>query len=89
MKQIETYTDIAAPLEDVWRVFYDIDRYKEWNPFLIAMKGELKEGAQITVTARLIASYKAIGAIFIINRACFGRNGFNSWYTINNSMHSG
>lgn len=61
MKQIQTQIDIAAPIEEVWQVFTDINHYKEWNPFLINMQGELTEGAQITATARLSKDKVKVG----------------------------
>lgn len=47
---LELSTEVAfdAPKEKVWKVLTDTDKYKEWNPFITSVKGEMKLGAQIT-----------------------------------------
>jgi hypothetical protein len=34
MRIAEASSEIAAPIELVWRVMLDVDKYGEWNPFL-------------------------------------------------------
>lgn len=38
---------IEAPVETVWRVLTDFDRYGEWNPFTPSVKAELAMGARV------------------------------------------
>ena len=38
---------IEAPVETVWRVLTDFDRYGEWNPFTPYVKAELAMGAPV------------------------------------------
>ena len=38
---------IEAPVETVWRVLTDFDRYGEWNPFTPSVKAELEIGARV------------------------------------------
>ena len=38
---------IEAPVETVWRVLTDFDRYGEWNPFTPNVKAELEIGARV------------------------------------------
>lgn len=50
MKNIETKIIINAPIEKVWKVFTNFDDYPSWNPFVKAVKGDVKVGNQIEVT---------------------------------------
>lgn len=52
MKKIETQIDIETPLVEVWNLFSDFEKYNEWNPFLIEVKGSLIEGSIIKISAR-------------------------------------
>ncbi|MCV0397823.1 MAG: SRPBCC domain-containing protein [Rhizobiaceae bacterium] len=47
-QQIETEIEIAASPQEVWAVLADGGRYKEWNPFMLGMAGELKQGARLS-----------------------------------------
>ena len=44
MKQISTEIEINAPIETVWTILTDFDKYPEWNPFIKSVEGEVKEG---------------------------------------------
>ncbi len=48
--KLEMKTDVVfnAPKEKVWTVLTDMDKYSEWNPFIISMQGEMKLGGRIT-----------------------------------------
>ncbi len=48
--KLELNTEVVfnAPKEKVWEVLTDTDKYTEWNPFITSVKGEMKQGAQIT-----------------------------------------
>lgn len=41
---IEASSIITAPVEDVWRVLVDLDRYADWNPFTPRVRSGLAVG---------------------------------------------
>ena len=45
---VHTETVVDAPREEVWAVLADKEGYKEWNPVLVPLEGELKEGEKVT-----------------------------------------
>ncbi len=49
MKEIKTTITINAPVEKVWKTFTNMENYKDWNPFIESISGELKVGEQIEV----------------------------------------
>jgi hypothetical protein len=46
--ELKTEVVIDAPKEKVWKVLTDTKKYPDWNPFIISVKGEIKQGSQIT-----------------------------------------
>jgi hypothetical protein len=48
--ELRTEILIHAPPKRVWAVLTDVRTYHEWNPFIIALEGELREGAELRVT---------------------------------------
>ena len=44
---VDTEIEIAAPAPAVWKVLADTAGHADWNPLIISMEGELKEGAQL------------------------------------------
>lgn len=46
--EIVTEVEIDATPNEVWAVLTDTAGYREWNPFLISMEGDLVEGARLT-----------------------------------------
>lgn len=46
--------DIAAPAETVWTVITDLDRYPEWNPFVVACRSTLQPGSPIDMRVRVL-----------------------------------
>ena len=34
MRQISTEIEINAPVETVWSILTDFDKYPDWNPFV-------------------------------------------------------
>ncbi|GJM36298.1 MAG: hypothetical protein DHS20C18_52990 [Saprospiraceae bacterium] len=53
MKSLKTTITIDAPARQVWQVLMDFQSYTEWNPFILAIKGEAKVGHQLTNTLQL------------------------------------
>jgi len=49
MKKITTEIEINAPVEKVWAVLTDFNNYPKWNPFIISIDGDIKEGKQFKV----------------------------------------
>ena len=47
-KSVHTEITVSASPENVWRVLTDMDKYSEWNPVMKLLKGEVKEGNQVT-----------------------------------------
>lgn len=45
--ELHTEIDIKAPPETVWNVLTDLDRYAEWNPFIIEASGEIAVGNKL------------------------------------------
>ncbi len=52
MRSIETSIVVAAPAAVVWDVLTDLERYAEWNPFVLEAAGEAAVGAQLRVRIR-------------------------------------
>ena len=45
--QIHTEITIEAAPEEVWSVLTDLDRYQEWNPFLVSAEGDVAVGQRL------------------------------------------
>lgn len=50
MKEIKTEIIIHAPREKVWEILTNFEHYKSWNPFIISIEGEKKEGSTLRNT---------------------------------------
>lgn len=53
MKTIRNVTHIAAPPEAVWQIVTDLDGYREWNPFITSVSGDLRVGGRLRATFTL------------------------------------
>ena len=53
MKELITEIFIEAEPEKVWTVFIDWEKYPEWNPLILSIKGKAIEGEIITVKLKL------------------------------------
>lgn len=49
-KQIQTAIVINASRERVWQILTDFERYPEWNPFILSIKGQLAVGNRLENT---------------------------------------
>ena len=50
---IAAQTDIHAPVDRVWRILIDLDRYHEWNPFTTAVESTLRVGQPAVLHVRM------------------------------------
>lgn len=46
--------EIDAPIERVWQILVDLDRYQEWNPFTPRVETSLRVGDPIHLYVRLV-----------------------------------
>lgn len=53
MKEYVSSVLINAPPERVWAALVDGAAYKDWNPEIIAVEGQMKNGERIAVQVRL------------------------------------
>jgi hypothetical protein len=51
-KHLRAEIDIAASVEEVWRILTNFDRYPEWNPFILEAEGRLVVGQRLRVVIR-------------------------------------
>ncbi|MDN5201892.1 SRPBCC domain-containing protein [Fulvivirgaceae bacterium BMA10] len=49
MKELLTTIDIQAPPEKIWDILTDFDKYPEWNPFIISIRGDLTLNSRLKV----------------------------------------
>jgi hypothetical protein len=49
VKQLDTDIEIDAAPARVWSVLSDLERYHEWNPFIVEAHGSVEEGARLRV----------------------------------------
>jgi hypothetical protein len=52
MKEIHTEIEIEATPERVWELLTDFAAYPEWNPFIVSIRGEAREGARLEAELR-------------------------------------
>lgn len=45
--------DIDAPAALVWEILTDLERYGDWNPFVVRVKGQAKVGETVTLTVKM------------------------------------
>lgn len=51
--ELRSEVEIDAPVEHVYRVLTDFERYPEWNPFLTSVTGTLVVGQKLAVDMSL------------------------------------
>ena len=51
---LENYSEtiINAPIENVWNILIDVEKYNQWNPLLYRANGKIKEGEIVIVSAK-------------------------------------
>ena len=55
--KIDHTLEIAAPVATVWSVISDLDRYPEWNPFVVECRSSLQPGAPIAMRVRVFPGF--------------------------------
>lgn len=50
LRLIETDIRIDAPAEAVWGVLSDLERWPEWHPFVVSVRGVLEPGKTVVLT---------------------------------------
>ena len=53
MRRLEAEIQIGVPAENVWEILMDLESYKEWNPFVREITGEIKVGNTIEVRLKV------------------------------------
>src|SRR5207247_8663123 len=49
MLELRTDIEIDAPVERVWEVLTDFDRFPDWNPFIRRIHGKAQVGSRLDV----------------------------------------
>lgn len=49
MNKICTDVTIEAPINEVWDLLTDFEKYEKWNPFIKCIKGKLETGSKLEV----------------------------------------
>jgi hypothetical protein len=52
-KDLRTEIEINASAEKVWQVLTDFESFPKWNPFVIKVLGQPKEGEQLEIEVQL------------------------------------
>lgn len=47
MKKLQAEVTISAPPSVVWGILTDLDRYEEWNPFVVEAEGTVAVGSKL------------------------------------------
>ena len=50
MTEIKTEIVLRATPEEVWKALTSFEKYPEWNPFIISVKGKVELGSQLENT---------------------------------------
>lgn len=57
MIEIDETLDVRAPVDLLWQVITDLDRYGEWNPFVVSCRSSLAEGDPIDMRVQIFESF--------------------------------
>ncbi len=61
MRQIlHTQIDIDAPVDVVWDILTDLERYQDWNPFVLYARGTILMGETLLLKPRLPGSRRQL-----------------------------
>jgi hypothetical protein len=51
MRELGSEIEIEAPADRVWQILTDFEQYPRWNPFLVSVTGEARQGVQLRARA--------------------------------------
>ena len=51
--RVEVHTHLEGPADKAWEMLSDLDRFKNWNPFIIEAGGIVEPGEQLNVSIQL------------------------------------
>jgi hypothetical protein len=74
---IAAQADIQAPVDRVWSILTDLDRYREWNPFTTAVESTLRVGEPAVLHVRMrpnksLVQVETVSAFEPGARLCWG-----------------
>jgi uncharacterized protein YndB with AHSA1/START domain len=49
VQELVSEIDIGAPVDRVWEIVADFERYPEWNPYVVRIHGILEEGSEVAM----------------------------------------
>jgi hypothetical protein len=49
VKEVRTEIEISADPRKVWQILADFEKYDQWNPFIVKVTGQAKEGSKIEI----------------------------------------
>lgn len=49
-KEINTQITIQAPVQVIWNILLDFEKYGDWNPFITKISGTPKVGNKISIS---------------------------------------
>ncbi len=55
--EIDETLDVRAPSPLLWEVITDLDRYGEWNPFVVTCRSSLREGDPIDMKVQIFERF--------------------------------
>lgn len=47
MRNLTTEITIEAPARVVWEILTDLEKYEDWNPFIVSSEGDVTEGSRL------------------------------------------
>ena len=62
VKAVGASVEIDAPVERVWDVLRDVERYPEWNPFTVSVQTDFALGSPVDMRVNLFGRYRRDGS---------------------------
>ena len=54
LKEIKTQITINASSDKVWSILTDFEKYPDWNPFILYVKGNVQEESRIEIKVKAL-----------------------------------